>query len=88
MVDWIRLHASNARGEGLIPGWRTKIPHVVKPKKKKKREHDSIIIINIFLKAMLFHVQFLLHATVRFGVAASIAITWFQIHRLVKGTDF
>ena len=46
VVDWIRFHASNARGESSIPGRRTKIPHVVKPKKKK--QHDNIIIINIF----------------------------------------
>ena len=46
VVNWIRLHASNARGEGSIPGQRTRIPHVVKSKKKK--EHDNIIIIKIF----------------------------------------
>ena len=37
VVDWIRFHASNARGESSIPGRRTKIPQVVKPKKKKKK---------------------------------------------------
>ena len=26
------------RGLGLIPGWRTKIPHATWPKKKKKKE--------------------------------------------------
>ena len=26
----------NAGGPGLIPGWGTKIPHAVWPKKKKK----------------------------------------------------
>ena len=27
MVQWLRLHASNARSTGLIPGLGTKIPH-------------------------------------------------------------
>ena len=26
-VQWLRLHAANAGGVGLIPGWGTKIPH-------------------------------------------------------------
>ena len=26
MVQWLRLCASNARGEGLNPGWGSKIP--------------------------------------------------------------
>ena len=25
-VQWLRLHAPNARGMGSIPGWGTKIP--------------------------------------------------------------
>ena len=28
-VQWLRLHASNAGAVGLIPGWETKIPHVM-----------------------------------------------------------
>ena len=27
VVQWLRLHASNADGMGLIPGQRRKIPH-------------------------------------------------------------
>ena len=27
VVQWLRLHASNAGGVGLIPGQQTKIPH-------------------------------------------------------------
>ena len=27
VVQWLRLHASNAGGMGLIPVWGTKIPH-------------------------------------------------------------
>ena len=36
-VQWLRLCAHIAGGVGLIPGWRTKIPHAVRcgPKKKK-----------------------------------------------------
>ena len=41
MVQWLRLHAPNAGGMGLISGRGTKIPYVVgmckiKLKKKKK----------------------------------------------------
>ena len=36
MVQWIRLHASNAADAGLIPGQGTKIPHTLSQKKKKK----------------------------------------------------
>ena len=41
MLQWLKLHAPNAGGMGLIPGRGTKIPYVVgmgeiKLKKKKK----------------------------------------------------
>ena len=36
MVQWLRLHTSNAGGVGLIPGQGTKNPFAVQPKKKKK----------------------------------------------------
>ena len=38
MVQWLRLHASNAGGAGSIPGWGTKIPHAARriPPPKKK----------------------------------------------------
>ena len=29
VVQWLRLHASNAGGAGLIPGWETKIPRAM-----------------------------------------------------------
>ena len=29
VVQWLRLHAPNAEGMGLIPGQGTKIPHAV-----------------------------------------------------------
>ena len=28
-VQWLRLHASNAGVQGLIPDWGTRIPHAV-----------------------------------------------------------
>ena len=34
MIQWLRLLAPNAGGEGLIPGQGTKIPHAVKVKMK------------------------------------------------------
>ena len=44
VVQWLRLHASNAGGEGSIPGLGTEIPHAlgcghkIKLKKKESRE--------------------------------------------------
>ena len=29
VIQWFRLHASNAGGVGSIPGWGTNIPHAV-----------------------------------------------------------
>ena len=29
MIQWLRLHASTARGTGVIPGQGTKIPHAM-----------------------------------------------------------
>ena len=35
-VQWLRLHAPNAGGPGLIPGWGTKIPHAAQQGLKNK----------------------------------------------------
>ena len=35
-IQWLGLHASNVEDTGSIPGWGTKIPHTMWPKKKKK----------------------------------------------------
>ena len=35
VVQWLRLHASNAGGSGLIPVWGIKIPHAMWPKINK-----------------------------------------------------
>ena len=31
VVQWLRLHVSNAGGVGLIPVWGTKVPHAGMP---------------------------------------------------------
>ena len=41
MVQWLELNDSTAGGPGSIPGWGTKIPHALKPKKKKKKDHEK-----------------------------------------------
>ena len=37
VVRWLRLCPSSTGGAGLIPGWRTKIPHAVLWGQKKKK---------------------------------------------------
>ena len=37
-VQWLALRASNAGGAGLIPGRGTRIPHVARGSKKKKKK--------------------------------------------------
>ena len=37
-VQWLTLHVSNAGDVGLIPGWRTKMPHAARCGQKKKIE--------------------------------------------------
>ena len=37
-VQWLRLHASTARGTGSTPGWGTKIQHASWYGKKKKKK--------------------------------------------------
>ena len=41
MVQWLELNDSTAGGPGSIPGWGTKIPHALQPKKKKKKDHEK-----------------------------------------------
>ena len=53
VVQWLRLHTSNAGGMGLIPGGGTKIPHVAQsshppPTKKKNQTY-----IQMFSAALL-----------------------------------
>ena len=42
MVQWLRLHASTAVDMGSIPGWGTKIPHAIWPKKEKERKEKRV----------------------------------------------
>ena len=39
VVQWLRLWASNAKGEGWIPGRGTKIPHAKWENHKCKKKH-------------------------------------------------
>ena len=38
VVQWLRLHVSNARGLSSIPGWGTKISHAMRVAEKKRCE--------------------------------------------------
>ena len=40
-VQWLRLHASTARGMGSITGWGTMIPHAAQCSQKRRRYHIS-----------------------------------------------
>ena len=48
VVQWLRLHISNAGAVGLIPGWGTNIPPASqhKQKKKKKKSFKEIQLKN------------------------------------------
>ena len=39
MNQWLRLHASNAGGTGLIPVWETKVLHAVQCAQIIKKEY-------------------------------------------------
>ena len=40
-VQWLKLHASNARGVGSIPGQRSKCPHAAaKTNKQTNKDED------------------------------------------------
>ena len=41
LVQWLRTHASNAEGIGLIPSQRTRIPHIAQYDKKKKKNSGN-----------------------------------------------
>ena len=45
MVQWLGLSALTAEGLGSIPGWGTKMPQAVQPKKKKERNKNKEIPI-------------------------------------------
>ena len=41
VVQWLRLHASNARSTGSIPGQGTKIPHATRCGQKTKKTNEE-----------------------------------------------
>ena len=41
VIQWLSLHAFNAGGMGLIPGWGNKIPHATWPSKKQTNYPNS-----------------------------------------------
>ena len=43
-LQWLRLHAPNAGGMGLIPGWGTKVPHASQRWCGQKKEKNTIIL--------------------------------------------
>ena len=43
VVQWLRPHAPNARGTGLIPGWEATIPHAKQNGQKKQESSFEII---------------------------------------------
>ena len=43
-IQWLGLHAFPAEGPGSIPGWGTKLPQVVWPKKKKKKRAEAPLL--------------------------------------------
>ena len=47
MVQWLRLHVTNARGESSIPGQGTKIPHVARCSQKKEAKYNHSTLLSI-----------------------------------------
>ena len=50
MVQWLGFCTSTAGGMGLIPSWRTKIPHAVVLSKKKKKKKKTLDLKNSMKK--------------------------------------
>ena len=42
VVQWLRLHASNAGGVGSVPGWGTEIPYAMGYGKKKAWSNEKL----------------------------------------------
>ena len=38
----VKTLPSNAEGAGSIPGWGSKVPHALEPKKKKKKKYPNL----------------------------------------------
>ena len=57
VVQWLRLCASNAKDEGLIPGQGTKIPHAIRSKNRNRYffKMDTEVNLRKFLPSTAFH---------------------------------
>ena len=53
MVEWLRLHASNARVMGSIPGLGTKIPRCGEAEKAKANKQTKICWILVWARPAL-----------------------------------
>ena len=51
VVQWLRLHTSNAGGAGSIPGQRTKIPYTTQCSQKLKKKKKLMTKVREFLNA-------------------------------------
>ena len=47
-VQWLRLHASTAKGIGSVPTGETKIAHALCSMEKKKNYSNTVMWLNIF----------------------------------------
>ena len=57
MVHWLRLHASNAGGVGLIPGWETEIAYAAQRGQKKKGKKDNCLVSQATFQGLDSHMQ-------------------------------
>ena len=63
MDQWLGLCASTARGTGLVPGGRTRIPlatqHALPPPPPPKKKKNNIILEKYFNSQWLYKTEFL-----------------------------
>ena len=57
VVQWLRLHISNAGAVGLIPGWGTNIPPASQHKQKKKKSYKEIQLKNAHYIKLAFEIH-------------------------------
>ena len=59
MVQWLRLHATNAGDSNSIPDWGTKIPHAVwYGQKKEKKRIGSLVKFHLIKKDLMLKKEF------------------------------
>ena len=71
VVQWLRLHSSNAGGTGSIPGWGTKMPHAV------WHHRRNFLKKNKNLKISPMTIQ---HRTDLFGISPNLITLIIQVH--------